>query len=99
MKNVFLLILALFFGFELYAQTPAEHPKVYTNNGYYYRDRAQTLLYNGDYREYYENGTLKLELQIKDGLPSGAYVVSFENRKPKEVRSYKDGRLHGIWRT
>lgn len=37
-------------------------------------------------------------MQIKNGLPEGPYIVYFENRKPKEVRSYRDRKLHGLWR-
>ena len=75
------------------------NPIIYSSGGFYYKDKAQTEFYTGDYREYYENGTLKLEIQIKDGVPEGAYVVYFENRKPKEIRSYKEGKLHGLWRS
>ena len=68
-------------------------PRIYENGGYYYADPKQTQLYTGDYREYYDNGTIRLEMQIKNGLPEGTYVVYFENRKPKEIRSYKDSAM------
>ena len=80
-------------------QKPKDSSKIYQIEGIYYRDRAQTELYTGDYREYYENNTLRLEMQIKNGLPEGPYIVYFENRKPQEIRSYKDGKLHGLWRS
>ncbi len=80
-------------------EKPKDNPRLYLVDGIYYSDRAQTQLYTGDYREYYDNNTLKLEMQIKNGQPEGPYIVYFENRKPKEVRSYKEGKLHGLWRS
>ena len=74
-------------------------PKLYYSNGYYFTDPEQHHVYTGDYREYYENGTLRLEVSIKNGTPEGTYVIYFDNRRPHEVRSYRDGKLHGIWRT
>ena len=83
----------------LFAQEPQRVSQIYQTDGIYYRDRNQTELFTGDYREYYDNNTLKLEMQIKNGLIEGPYIVYYENRKPQEVRSYKDGKLHGIWRS
>jgi antitoxin component YwqK of YwqJK toxin-antitoxin module len=37
-------------------------------------------------------------MQIKNGLPEGTYIIYFENRKPQEIRSYREGKLHGLWR-
>ena len=91
MKNKIWLLLAGFLIVSgLPAQKPQDTPQLYQSGGIYYRDRAQTELYTGDYREYYDNNTVRLEMQIKDGLPEGPYIVYFENRKPKEIRSYKD---------
>lgn len=98
---------AFLLAITLLAQKPAastrgpfqENPQLFQSEGIYYRDRAQTQLYTGDYREYYDNNTLKLEMQIRNGQPEGTYIVYFENRKPKEIRSYKEGKLHGLWRS
>ncbi|MDR2938340.1 MAG: toxin-antitoxin system YwqK family antitoxin [Prevotellaceae bacterium] len=100
MKNKLKLCLAslLLVALGAYAQQQESTP-IYQSGSMYYRDKKQTTPYTGDYREYYPNGTLKLEIQIGNGLPEGAYVVYFEDRKPKEVRSYKKGKLHGLWRT
>lgn len=68
-------------------------------DGVYFTDATQTQLYSGEYREYYDNGSLKLEMQIKNGSPEGTYVVYFDNNKPKEIRSYKNGQFHGVWRS
>lgn len=80
-------------------QEQSEPQKIFLSEGYYFADKEQTRFFTGDYREYYSNGTIKLEIQIKDGLPQGTYVIYFENRKPKEIRSYDNGKLHGLWRT
>ena len=98
MKHLIIFFLFLFAFIGVQAQDMPKEPRVFENQGIYYRDRAQTQLYTGDLREHYDNGTLKREIQIKDGVPEGAYVIYFENRKPKEVRSYKQGNLHGLWR-
>ena len=101
MKNNFkLYVAALFLTFGAYAQQPSqENPQLYQSGGIYYRDKAQKNPYTGDYREYYDNGTIKLEMQIGNGVPEGTYVIYFENRKPQEIRSYRGGKLHGLWRT
>lgn len=69
-KVTFLSVLLLMVSL-VQAQTPKKTPQLYQNEGIYYRDRAQNELYTGDYREYYDNNTLKLEMQIKNGLPEG----------------------------
>ena len=74
-------------------------PHLYYSNGYYFTDPEQHNVYTGDYRECYPNGTLRLEVSIKNGTPEGTYVIYFDNRRPHEVRSYRDGKLHGTWRT
>ena len=101
MKNNLKLYLAiLFLSLSAYAQQPPqENLQIFQSGGIYYRDKAQKILYTGEYREYYDNGTLKLEMQIANGVPEGTYVIYFENRKPHEIRSYKGGKLHGLWRT
>ena len=99
-KNLGLFLAVLFLTLSAYSQhSLQENPHIYQNGGIYYRDKKQTILYTGDYREYYDNGTLKLEMQIGNGVPQGTCVVYFENRKPHEIRSYRDGKLHGLWRT
>ncbi len=98
-KKLSTIIFLLSAVFILFAQESQKSTQIYQTDGIYYRDRNQTELYTGDYREYYDNKTLKLEMQIKNGLTDGPYIVYFDNRKPQEVRSYKDGKLHGIWRS
>ena len=59
----------------------------------YFTDATQTQLYTGNYQEYYDNGALKLEICIKNGLPHGTCIMYFDNNQPKEIRSYKNGEL------
>ena len=67
--------------------------------GIYYCDSDQNKLYNGPYREYFENGDLKMEMYIVQGKPDDTYVVYYSNAKIKEVRSYLNGVFNGIWRS
>jgi len=74
-----------------------QHP-VYSE-GLYYTDKTQTELFTGYYREYYESGDLKLDVFLYNGRPEGTYVVYFPNARINEVRAYRKGLFHGIWRT
>ena len=100
-KNTLIIVITLFSLVSILGAQDKQTDlhKIYFSNGYYFSDKAQNSLFSGEYNEFYDNGTLKLQVQIKDGVPEGTYVVYFENRKPQEIRSYKDGRLHGLWRT
>ncbi|WP_436415536.1 toxin-antitoxin system YwqK family antitoxin [Petrimonas sp.] len=102
MKKLYLILLSGLFAFSTFSQQSSQSagsPMLYLSDGMYFTDATQINLYTGDYRELHDNGTIRLEMQIKNGVPEGAYMVYFENRKPKEVRSYKEGKLHGLWRT
>lgn len=94
MKKLTLYLVFMFAVAAFAQQTP-----IFQSGGVFYRDKTQTIPYTGDYREYYDNGTLRLEMKIADGLPEGTYVVYFENRKPQEIRSYRAGKAHGLWRS
>jgi len=75
----------------------SQHP-VYSE-GLYYTDKTQTELFTGYYREYYESGDLKLDVFLYNGRPEGTYVVYFPNARIQEVRAFRKGLFHGIWRT
>ncbi|MCX6308291.1 MAG: hypothetical protein NTY32_05470, partial [Bacteroidia bacterium] len=78
----------------------SEQPaKPIESDGLFFADATQTKLYTGGYKEFYDNGELKLEMMIVQGKPEGPYVVYFQNGRPNEVRSYHDGKFHGVWRT
>ena len=40
------------------------------SEGQYYTDETQTTPYTGRYTEFYEDGMLKMELYLKDGVPT-----------------------------
>src|SRR5574343_1309413 len=77
----------------------AQRSRIIQSDGLFFTDSTQTALYSGEFKEYFGSGALKLEMNIKDGKPEGAYIVYFENGKPNEVRSYRNGDYHGLWRT
>ena len=77
----------------------AQSTSIVQSDGLFFTDATQTKLYTGELKEFYDNGALKLEINIKEGKPQGAYIVYFSNGKPNEVRSYRNGIFHGIWRT
>jgi antitoxin component YwqK of YwqJK toxin-antitoxin module len=58
----------------------------------YYKDND---LYNGIYTESYDNGNLKIKLNIKNGLENGLCYNYYENGNIKEQFSYKDGMFNG----
>jgi len=98
----------LLYGLLLQMPLKAEQPGVSSvltkrspvlSEGLYFTDDNQTELYTGYLREYYETGDLKQEMYLFNGRPEGTYVVYFPNARIKEVRSYKKGVFHGIWRT
>jgi len=96
MKTIYLTIVCLIMPFAAFGQN---NTKVYKADGLYFTNEEQTELYDGDFKEYYEEGTLKMEIFIKKGRPEGTYVVYFPNERIQEIRSYKEGELHGTWRT
>ena len=53
--------------------------------------------YSGVYKEYYENGNLKLQMKLKKGFKNGNVFLYFENGKLSEVYSYKNNMMDGLW--
>ena len=45
----------------------------------------------GNYRQYFENGTLAMEFTEKEGKKIGDEKIYFSNGKPKSILKYKDG--------
>jgi antitoxin component YwqK of YwqJK toxin-antitoxin module len=77
---------------------PLQSQTLALSDGRYYTDETQTRLYTGSYTEYFDDGSLKMELHLKDGKPEGTYVVYHPNGKTAEVRAYYKGLFHGEWR-
>ena len=48
----------------------------------------------GNYRQYFENGTLAMEFTEKDGKKIGDEKIYYSNGKPKSVLKYKDGKCY-----
>ena len=86
MKSLIILLLLAMAGM-LPPQIVSETPIVYVD-GLYYTDASQQRLYTGDYREFYETGAIRLEINIKDGKPTGTFIVYFPNGRPEEVRTH-----------
>ena len=63
-------------------------------DGFYYK---KGMLYTGTHTEYYENGNVKIEMNIKNGLKDGTVTTYFEDGSTKEKSSYKEGLKHGEW--
>jgi antitoxin component YwqK of YwqJK toxin-antitoxin module len=53
---------------------------------------------NGEWKEYYENGQLKIVGFYKDGKQEGEWKEYHENGQLKSVGSFKNGRQEGEWK-
>jgi antitoxin component YwqK of YwqJK toxin-antitoxin module len=62
--------------------------------GLYYAN--YNTLYNGSYQEFYNNGNLKLDLILENGVANGGSKLFFESGQLKEIRSYKNGNFNGL---
>ncbi|MBN2766942.1 MAG: toxin-antitoxin system YwqK family antitoxin [Paludibacteraceae bacterium] len=83
----------------VFVSLSAQTTNIVQSEGLYFTDATQTKLYTGEYKEFYDNDALKLEMNIKEGKPEGSYIIYFANGKPHEVRAYRNGEFHGVWRT
>ena len=83
MQKTFFITALLFSVLGLFAQTDIN---IIQSNGLFFTDKTQTKLYNGEYKEYFDNKSLKVEMFIKDGKPEGAYIIYFPNGRPNEVQ-------------
>lgn len=66
-KNRFIIVLWLVFSVSLSAQTN----KIIQSDGLFFTDASQTKLYTGEFKEFFDNGALKVEMNIKEGKPEG----------------------------
>ncbi len=93
MKKVFLpVLMILFLSCSLSAQEV-----ILKKNRYVHRETGKT--YTGTYKEYDAEKHLVSEMIIKDGLLNDSTTIFYPSGAIKEVRSYKDGIKHGIWKT
>ena len=88
MKRIILLT-GIFF--MMWVALVAQNQAIVQSEGLFFTDASQTKLYTGEYKEFYDNGALKVEMNIKEGKPEGPYIIYFANGKPQEVRAYRNG--------
>jgi antitoxin component YwqK of YwqJK toxin-antitoxin module len=65
------------------------------DNGIYFD--SNNMPYQGTYCELFDSGTIKFELELKDGLLNGVVNIYHENGVLHEVQSYKMGEKDGLW--
>lgn len=64
-----------------------------------YYDQSGNL-FTGKLEKYYDqNEQLKAKFNIEKGVLDGRSMVYFKDGSKKEVRAYKDGKMHGVWKT
>lgn len=51
-----------------------------------------------EYKEYYEDKTLKFEVELDNGIPDGDYKYYYPNGKLKLKGQFKNGKQSGTWR-
>jgi len=91
MKNNLIITLCfLCLSFQAFSQ------ELEMKEGRYFK---KGMLYSGTHTEYFENGLVSLELNIRNGLEHGALDYYFSNGVQKEHREYRDGKKHGTWIT
>jgi antitoxin component YwqK of YwqJK toxin-antitoxin module len=66
-------------------------------DGRYYADNYTP--YEGEYKEFHNNGEPRIEMNLEDGLQHGTTNIFFPNGKINEVRSYNMGKMDGTWIT
>ncbi|MFA8433945.1 MAG: toxin-antitoxin system YwqK family antitoxin [Marinifilaceae bacterium] len=66
-------------------------------NGLFYDKNDE--LYSGTYTEFYENGSKRVEMNLKEGRKHGKIMLYFQNENIQEVRSYFEGMMDGTWMT
>ena len=90
MKKIFFLIFLFAFIKGSFSQD------IIYKDGLYFKVQN---LYSGKYFEYYENGNVKMEMNILNGRLENETILYFENGTKKEIRSYKEGKKNGTWIT
>lgn len=58
---------------------------------------GQGNLYTGVYTEYYADSLIRTSIEITNGRPDGLTKIYFEDGQLEEIRSYKNGLMHGKW--
>jgi len=87
-KPVIFSAIMLLFSLMVVGQDISEKEGVYYQNG---------KPYSGVLNEYYPNGKVKTELNLKNGLKVGRVKIFSEKGQLAEIRSFKKNEMHGTW--
>lgn len=88
--------LVLFFGFIIFFTIHSFAQEIRESGGIYY---SNSQPYTGTYISHFDNGKVKMSMDLKNGLKHGETRIYFENGKLKEICSYKDNLMDGTWTT
>src|SRR5665647_2135597 len=67
----------------------SQNEKIVQSDGLFFTDATQTKLYSGEFKEYFTDKSIKVEINIKNGKPEGAYIaVSYTHLRAHETDSY-----------
>jgi antitoxin component YwqK of YwqJK toxin-antitoxin module len=94
MKHIILIISLLFL--LPYGQYAQQAPREGAGGTYY---GAGNRLFSGIIKEYYPDGTLKMEMPVRKGALHGNVILYFSNSIVNEIRAYRSGKMHGTWST
>jgi antitoxin component YwqK of YwqJK toxin-antitoxin module len=90
MKKVLISVILMVFGVSAFAQ------ELKYENGLYFK---KDMLYTGTHIEYFEDGKISLELNVKNGFEHGNVDYYYTSGSKKEHREYYEGKKTGIWIT
>ncbi len=66
-------------------------------DGKYYADNNS--LYSGSYTENFSDGTIRMKMELKNGVADGNTYIYSEGGNLLETRSYSEGKFNGTWLT
>ena len=90
MKKIILYTI-LFFGLiaNVYSQN------IVKKDGKYVDEKNEP--FTGVYKECYDNGQLKSEISLSNGLLDDKSYFYHKDGSKKEIRAYRDGKMHDKW--
>lgn len=89
--NIFIFLLS-FLPWQINAQAT-----IIEKDGIYYNEKSEP--FTGIHFEHFEDGSVKMEVSIADGVLDGITKVYYPDGTMHEKRSYKKGKMHGTWIT
>jgi antitoxin component YwqK of YwqJK toxin-antitoxin module len=91
MKKIIILLFVLNISFLSIGQM------IEGKNGLYYTTDKE--LFTGEYKTYFDNGKIKIKMNVVNGVKDGIVKYYYNNGNVKEIRSYENGLMNGIWKT